>query len=161
MWTGRLTNYLWPCSNFNYCSTPSSGWQRQWVKHLVFTCTIVVSLLNHLWLNTNTLQAKDHYVGVYKAKGHCSYVNCELPVAKFQCLVLAVPYMRKLGGGFNLTIWWFCPWSKSPPIYDSQLSWHMHIHSSGNTVAIQVPLPRNDGLVSYMVGASSVSKKEI
>ena len=29
---------------------------------------------------------------------------CELPVAKFQFPALAVPYTRKLGGGFNLTI---------------------------------------------------------
>ena len=161
MWTGRLTNYLWPCSNFNYCSTPSSGWQRQWVKHLVFTCTIVVSLLNHLWLNTNTLQAKDHYVGVYKAKGHCSYVNCELPVAKFQFLVLAVPYTRKLGGGSNLTILWFCPWSKSPPIFDSQLSWLKHIHSSGNTVTVQVPCRGMMDLYHTWLGLLHFHRKEI
>ena len=52
----------------------------------------------------NILQSYEHYVSVYKAKGHCSYVSCELPVAKFQFPALAVPYTRKLGGGFNLTI---------------------------------------------------------
>ena len=33
------------------------------------------------------------YVSVYKAKGHCSNVNCELPVAKFQLRGLLYIYI--------------------------------------------------------------------
>ena len=28
-----------PCSNFSCCCMPSSRWQRQWIKHLLFKCT--------------------------------------------------------------------------------------------------------------------------
>ena len=47
-----------PCSNFNCCNTPSCGWQRQCLKHLLFKCTIVISLMSQLWANMNTLQVQ-------------------------------------------------------------------------------------------------------
>ena len=41
-------------------------------KHLVFKCTILISLMSQQWANMNTLQVQ---ASLYKTKGYCSYVN--------------------------------------------------------------------------------------
>ena len=43
--------------------------QRQWLKHLLFECTILISLMTASYAWTNTYyKNKEVYVSVYKAK---------------------------------------------------------------------------------------------
>ena len=86
------------CSNFNCCSTPSSKWQRQ---HLLFKCTILVSLMSQLWVSMNTL---------YKCREVCcSYVNyLWLSVAKFiqSCTILRYFCMAMYGSCSSINYKW-------------------------------------------------------
>ena len=41
----NLCTILSPQSNFDCCNTPSSEWQRQWLKQLLFKCTILTVLV--------------------------------------------------------------------------------------------------------------------
>ena len=45
-------------TSFNCCGTPNSRWQRQWIKHVLFKSTILVSFMSQLWANMNTLQVQ-------------------------------------------------------------------------------------------------------
>ena len=72
-----------PCSNFNCCSNPSSRWQRQRIKPLLFKSTILAytSLMNQLWANMNTLQ--QHRSLWMDIQSKRALFLCQLSVAKY------------------------------------------------------------------------------
>ena len=138
MCTVRLVNYFGlctipsHCSNFNCCSTPSSRWQRHWLKPFLFKYTIVISIMSQLWANKHmnilTTSACRKFICkcIQSQRANLvamSTVNFLLPNFSSH------PLQYHIGNRENW--WWvilnqfddFVPHRriKSPPIFDSQL----------------------------------------
>ena len=168
MWTVRLINYFGlytipsPCRNC--CSTPSYRWQRQWLKYLLFKCTIVISIMSQLWANSYKVhvhyKCMKVYVQVYtKPKGTVGMSTVNFLWPNFNCQPLQY-HIGNRGKLVVILIWQFC--SSSPNSISTTFwtaCWPDACKWVAEAVLLFKYLPRSNGPAMYTVRASSLSRR--